>query len=101
MCLSLNDDLLVFVAHEISLVSIFVFGTTRIERWLVFEAPQIARDNRQPTKYACAILERCRKIVLVLSEAVLVIETDAKNGIHEFEHEHRRERLSTSTTCHS
>ena len=40
-------------------------------------------------------------LVLVLSEAVLVIETDAKNCIQEFEHEHRRKRLSTSTTCHS
>jgi hypothetical protein len=27
-------------------------------------------------------------LVLVLSEAVLVIETDAKNCIHEFEYEH-------------
>jgi hypothetical protein len=36
-------------------------------------------------------------LVLVLSEAVLVIETDAKNCIHEFEYEHRRKRLSTST----
>jgi hypothetical protein len=36
--------------------------------------------------------------VLVLSEAVLVIETDAKNCIDEFEHEHRRKRLSTSTS---
>jgi hypothetical protein len=38
------------------------------------------------------ILERCRKTVLVLSQAVLIIETDAKNCIHEFEHEHRRKR---------
>jgi hypothetical protein len=45
-----------------------------------------------------AILERCRKIVLVLSDAVLVIGTDAKNCIHELEHEHRRKGLSTSTT---
>jgi hypothetical protein len=29
-------------------------------------------------------------LMLVLSEEVLVIETDAKNCIHEFEHEHRR-----------
>jgi hypothetical protein len=34
-----------------------------------------------------AILERCRKIAFVLSEAVFVIETDAKNCIHEFGHE--------------
>ena len=47
--------------------------------------------------------ERGRKIVLVLvlSGAVLVIEPDAKNCIHEVEHEHRRKRLSTSTTCYS
>ena len=40
-------------------------------------------------------------LVLVLSEAVLVIETDAKNCVHEFEHEHRRKRLSTSTSTTS
>ena len=40
-------------------------------------------------------------LVLVLSEAVLVIDPDVKNCNHEFEHEHRRKRLSTSTTCYS
>ena len=39
-------------------------------------------------------------LVLVLSEAVLVIEKDAKNCVHEFEHEHRRKRLSTSTVSY-
>ena len=36
--------------------------------------------------------------VLVLSEAVLVIEIDGKIMPNEYEHEHRRKRLSTSTT---
>ena len=36
--------------------------------------------------------------MLVLSEAVLVIEQDGKIRVNGFEHEHRRKRLSTSTS---
>ena len=36
-------------------------------------------------------------LVLVLSEAVIVLEMDGKNCGGRFEHEHRRKRLSTST----
>ena len=40
-------------------------------------------------------------LVLVLSEAVLAIEKDGKSRANWFEHELRRERLSTSTSTTS
>ena len=36
-------------------------------------------------------------LVLVLSKAVLAIEKDGKSRANGFEHEHRRERLSTTS----
>ena len=45
-------------------------------------------------KQACAIVEQRRKLMLV-------IKMDAEYPVNSFEYEHCRERLSTSTTCHS
>jgi hypothetical protein len=42
-----------------------------------------------------------RNLVLVLSEAVLVLGLDGEHRVKSFECGQRRERLISSTTCHS